>query len=734
MLCSTIKKYYLMSVSTDNSIINNDRQPFVPPLRAEQKILILILAVGAVLRFWHIGWGLPDLYEEATPLVKSWKMWHWGAVGFDFNPHFFNYPALMFYVNFLIQLIQFVFGYLLGIYPSVNSFGSTLTTLVLPSRLLISLFDIGTIYITYSLAKRMGGESVGLIASAFVAVNPLLIEQAHYITVDTPLAFFVMLSLLCIHGTVGSSERKRYLAAGVSIGLAAATKYTGALLLPVLVIIHMLNSGSMARAFQTLSNPKLWLAAASAAGVFFLSNPFIILSNDEFVRDFSFEQYHVSYGHLGLDPSQSTLQYYILEVMARNFGWPLFLLLVGTLLMFVVRKERNNLMMMTFPLLYFVIISSWQMRAPRYSLPMFPLFLIVTAIGATQLWQASAAFFSRWAAGHQSIAHQVTVGTTIALGVILLAQPLALDYDFQRSISAPDTRTLVKGWIASHVPPGSTIATGPFGIALPDTLYRVLFIPFLAQEPERITAFYDTRWYEDCDLLIASDFDYGRYRMEPKRYADFLPYYDTLKTRWTLILELKPEAYQQGPTIWLYTSSNIPKKKLFDSSLFAKLEIVPESLKVSNFLRELSIVLIEKGRLDKAEQVLKNLVSVETTNLAARFTLARVLFTIGKYEDALHQAQRIVFADQTKPEVYVFAGDALLRLGRGREAEYCFLQALQLNNSYEPAYEDLIAYYTDAKEKNKVLETLKRYYSILPQGSERAEAVAEKIRLLRNPS
>ena len=46
-------------------------------------------------------WGLPEGYEEATPLREAWDMWGWGlGRGVDLNPHFFNYPSLTIYLQF----------------------------------------------------------------------------------------------------------------------------------------------------------------------------------------------------------------------------------------------------------------------------------------------------------------------------------------------------------------------------------------------------------------------------------------------------------------------------------------------------------------------------------------------------------------------------------------------------------------------------------------------------------
>ena len=40
-------------------------------------LAILLVAVG--LRVYGLKWGLPGVYEEATPFRKAWAMWGWGT-------------------------------------------------------------------------------------------------------------------------------------------------------------------------------------------------------------------------------------------------------------------------------------------------------------------------------------------------------------------------------------------------------------------------------------------------------------------------------------------------------------------------------------------------------------------------------------------------------------------------------------------------------------------------------
>src|SRR5271169_5766437 len=165
----------------------------------EYRILIAVLLGGAVLRCWSIQWGLPDLYEEATPMMTAFKFWNWNGSGFTFNPHFFNYPALTFYIHFIAQWIHYGIGHLLGYYPNQEAFGKDLPALVVTARIVTALFDLGTIAALYILARRVIGETTAMIAAGLLAINPLHIKQSHLIQVDTPLTFFCVVAMIFLY-------------------------------------------------------------------------------------------------------------------------------------------------------------------------------------------------------------------------------------------------------------------------------------------------------------------------------------------------------------------------------------------------------------------------------------------------------------------------------------------------------------------------------------------------------
>ncbi|MBI1803710.1 MAG: glycosyltransferase family 39 protein [Ignavibacteriae bacterium] len=693
-------------------------------IRAEYVVLFLVVALGFGLRIWNIGWGLPELFEEATPLVKSWKMWKWGSPGIDLNPHFFNYPGFTFYLQFIVQAINYFVGHLFGLYSSLESFGMELSSILLPARIVTLLFDIGTIIVTYKLGKEYSSPAVGLVAAAFVAVNPLHVLQAHYVTVDTPLTFFTVLALLYIHRISIEPKRKWYIRTGFSIGLAAATKYTGAVLLLVLLVVQFLRAGTVREKIHSLKSKDLGISLFTAAYIFIALNPYLFLSFSEFWRDFSYEQHHAATGHLGLDVSQTTPGYYLLEVFPQYLGWLLYGFFLLMTIFASVQRDRKLGKLLFFPLVYFLVVGSWEMRAERYILPIIPIVLLISAIGIVQLWER---IVDRGMKRMIILQKRFSpAATLVGLCTLVIIQPVAEVYKFERTIALPNTRTIARKWIEQHFAQGAAIATGAFGIQLPESLYNLIKIPFRVVDAELESPFYDTRWYDEVDLLIASDYDYDRYVREPERYRDILPFYDSLRARWTLAVEIKPTEGQTGPTFWLYSPPHDGPAR-FDSSLIVKLHSVEDSARVGNFLNELGIVLIRKNSLPRAEQILRELVSAEEGNLEARNALAKILFDQQRYLEALQHLAISLASNPNQADVLDLAGRALLALNKHREAEAVLQRAIALNHQQGSSYETLFELYVREKNMRMMGIVLREYLATLTPGSKKFVEVAKKL-------
>ncbi len=696
--------------------------------------LFFIIFVGALLRIWYINWGLPDLYEEAIPLSISWRFWNIGNPGYQFDPNFFTYPAFTFYLQFLIQNIHYLIGNIIGVYPSLASFLQAFeqdsSAVIIIARSTSVLFDITTIIIAYKLISSIVDKRTSILAACLLALNPLHIKQAHFVNVDTPLTFFVLLSLYFIIKLMKDQSLRNYIGAGISIGLAASTKYNGAILLAVLILAQMLQSDSMRNLIKTLTQPRFLLSGITSIIVFILCNPYIILRMNKFLSDFGEVQRHMEIGHLGVDQTTSTIDYYILEALPAYLSWILLIICCVTIYIFFKKKETTQIVLSIFPILYLIIIGRWEMRADRYIFPAIPILILIGSIGVMRLWD----IFQKYLSNQHSKVYQSKIFKSIVVFIglfILLIQPVVSNYKYLYPLGLPDTRAIAKKWISDNLPPGSVIATGPYGVEFPrENKYLMFRIPYLSYETELAAPFYDTRWYEDLDLLIASDYDYGRFRMEPKRYGEFLGYYDTLRTHWRSALILQPDEEKTGPTIWLYTCPDSLKRSKFDPTMFQRFHDNPESTRISNFLKGLNTILFKRGKLEKCEQILNEILVVEVENITMRNQLAQVLFDLGRYEQSLVQLGLSIQYKPDQSHVYVLAGRSLLKLNKVKEAEGVFHKTITIDNRLAAPYLELIQLYTIQNEKLKLFDILKRYLAILSPKSQEANEVKKQIKEL----
>ena len=173
------------------------------------------------------------------------------------------------------------------------------------SRALTALVDIGTVWLIYLLGRRLYSPAGGLLAAAFLAVNVMHIQLAHFFISDPYQTFFTVTAVYFLVLAVELShrepreikegERKKsvesaksvdsppkplitdyrllftvyWLLASVFIGLAIGSKFAAILLfLPLLLA-----------AWQLDGRWERWLGTAvfTIALTFFLTNPFAVL-------------------------------------------------------------------------------------------------------------------------------------------------------------------------------------------------------------------------------------------------------------------------------------------------------------------------------------------------------------------------------------------------------------------------------------------------------------------------
>ncbi len=528
---------------------------------------LLVLAVG--LRRYGLDWGLPEVFEEATPLKKAWDMWGWDrGGGVDLNPHFFNYPTFSIYLHFLLQGLLYLGLKVGGVITSTLDFQVMYlvdrTPIFLFGRMLSLFLGAGTVLVVYRIGMAGAGKIGAGLAAVLLAVNTYHVDQSQMITVDIPLTFFAMLSLLADVRILERPTRGNYLGAGLALGLATATKYTGALLVLPLLTAHLLARRNPERA--TEPGPG-WLspvlAVATSVVVFALASPYVILDFESFWASFSVERLHMQIGHFGQDDTPAW-QFYFLRLGNTLLGWPVLLAAVAGIALAAAKKSFGWTAVLVVYLVAFLLpMSTWAMKADWYLLPAMPVFLLLAGAGVDRFLNQVPI------SGRPAVLRR---GLAVVILVALAASPLR-GYPELWNRSRKDTRTRAMEWIESHLPAGSFILSeyyGPDLLNLSDLLplspqaqerllsgqgsrnvYVVQILPMFQTIPRRSAGFYHLDLYPDADYLIISSAVRSRYEQDLAAFRQHAAFYREVAARWELLREFAPDG-STGPHLVLY--------------------------------------------------------------------------------------------------------------------------------------------------------------------------------------
>src|SRR5579884_1164811 len=183
-----------------------------PPVRTrrhwQRPLLAALLLSTFLLRLWGIKQGLPYSYnvDEATHFVPR-------AIGFfghDLNPHYFLNPPAYSYLLYIV--FELWFG-------GADTIRHLYTT------------GPASVLLLYLAGRRLFGREVGLAAAAILGLAFLPVFYSHLALNDVPTLAPVALSLYGIAGVMRRGRTRDYVVAGLGIGLASATKYTGGITL-----------------------------------------------------------------------------------------------------------------------------------------------------------------------------------------------------------------------------------------------------------------------------------------------------------------------------------------------------------------------------------------------------------------------------------------------------------------------------------------------------------------------
>jgi len=292
--------------------------------------LAAILAGAALLRAVGIQYGLPfgNLLnpDEQSIVPRAWKLVHGGGG----DPHWFDYPTLLMYVNAPFQAWQGQPSYL-------------------TARIVAIVLGLAAIAAAWWLGRRAYGS--GVVPAAVVAVCTIHVMYSRAAVTDVPLTLGVGVALaLMVKGRIEL--------AGVAVGLATGFKYPGVFLLVPLVVAGW---GRWAR---------LGAGVVLAVAAFLASSPFVLVHRQQAWHQARHVQRLARDGWLGFEHDHAAPIAFV-DRLWHGLG-PVLIICVLGLVVALVRRTRTDLILAAFVLVYFVDLLTLRAHFDRYVLPLVP--------------------------------------------------------------------------------------------------------------------------------------------------------------------------------------------------------------------------------------------------------------------------------------------------------------------------------------------------------------------------
>ena len=523
--------------------------------------IAIVVTIALLLRLWGIKQGLPYVYnvdEYGHFVPEAVTMFQKG-----FDPHYFvNPPALTY-------LLHFTFALMVGGASAKREFALHPDHFFLLARVMVALLGAASVWLLYLLGARLFSRAVGLVAATLMAVAFLPVYYGHLALNDAPTLLPLTLSLLGSAGVLRRGRLFDYLLAGAGVGLAAATKYTAAIvILPLLTAgwVQYRLAGERERRGAIVRSGLAGLAAIAA---FVIANPYSVLDFHTFMKEIIHQSNYTQMSRASWvgGPSDSGPVYYLWS-FTWGLGWIPSLAGLGGLVSVWRSEHRVGWMLAPAPLLYLAFLSLQGRYFGRWLLPIMPIVCLLAAHFALTLAE-------RAARGAPRVRPVLLVLAVLALS----AQGLFYSIHSGLVLSRADTRNLARAWMVAHVPAGSRVVVEPVvpNVWFADragetggtrsgsrwvgyeTLKLVLNPPTGRPEPPGRTVLLENYertlgpalipYYEQHGFcwVLSGVTQSGRAFINPRALPNAIAYYRALAKQGRVVYEVSPYAHGAGP-------------------------------------------------------------------------------------------------------------------------------------------------------------------------------------------
>jgi 4-amino-4-deoxy-L-arabinose transferase-like glycosyltransferase len=412
--------------------------------------LIFILILASSLRLYGLNWDQghklhPD--ERAIIMNVTNPDFHWPRSAGEWqliftpqsplNPHWFPYGSFPLYLLKLAGNLTANFDPAFATYDKINLLG----------RAMSALFDVGTVFLVFLIARRLTQKTPpALLAAFFYATAVLPIQLSHFYTVDIQLTFFVTLVLyLCL--------RHNYVLLGLATGLAFATKVSS---LPILVPIFISFFPFFKQPRKLILNLGSWTLISCATFVAVM--PYAIIDFSTFYRQVKEQSamtrdaftFPYTLQFVGNTPYLYPLKNIFLWGLGPVLATFAFAGVVYALYLAFRSRSLQLAILLVYLFVFFAIVGGFAVGFIRYMAPIYPLFAIFAAIFVTHLFR----FISQ------------PKLKLVVTSILLLANSV-WPASFMYIYTQPNPRVIATKWINHNIPPGTILAREHWDDGLP---------------------------------------------------------------------------------------------------------------------------------------------------------------------------------------------------------------------------------------------------------------------------
>lgn len=374
--------------------------------------LFLIIIISFVLRLINI------YAQEARLLIETQHVWSSSLAYLPITSQQQG-PYLPFgeLIYFISNWIVYLFGYLVGIFNSTIAFDTRRITdllfFLLIGRITNIVFGVTSVYLIYLAGLKLKNSSTGIMAALFLTFMYLHVQESRFMHNDMPVIFFMLLAFLFCIDILKTTKIRNYLWASLFIGLGIGIKYTAILILISYLTAHFLNTQHKGF-FRKIFCKEIYLSTIFIILGFLISYPNVLFETNFLLKNVMLYFTEAVQGVTECSRPANPLVSYLMILGSHGGVTFLFMSVVGCAY-YLYKHRPIDILLISFPLIFFVVTCLHGKFDQRYILPILPFMALIPAYLLSEILS-----YLRWRKQIKKIIMVIAIVIILAPSIIYL--------------------------------------------------------------------------------------------------------------------------------------------------------------------------------------------------------------------------------------------------------------------------------------------------------------------------